>query len=596
MALDFPNSPTVGDEFTGGGFTWTWTGTTWSKIAAVPAGENNFALLVGASGNTTYVLDRTYMAGAYSVTFVNGDSTYDIYAIATDGTAAGYTKNGRLDATADFSEIVVIGAATNERILFTYQGAITAPLTSGDVPVAGAFITSVATSSLPNINDSTSVTGGNFATDVAVAFIGQDTVALPAKSVVRSSSTSLIATRPDAFTTAQSPYSVRVLNPGVTAPTGTNAHILSNAVTAGTAPTWAATSTVYYNLGGNATPAITLVATDSEASDIDYTVASGTIPNGLTLDNETGVITGTYSGAAVEGDSNSVTFRATDAGGNYTDKSIAFVANATPIWTTTAGALTNAQEGSTYSNQLVASTGTVGGALTYSLLSGSLPSGLSLNSTGLISGTNSAAIGNNASFTVRVTDIFGLTADRAFTILTEAATAFFLIGSTTLTSSTTVFDFPNIPTDGTYKHLEIHVSGRTTNNSTDNLTLRINNEASGEYYYFNRTLAVSGNQISTASNGMQISAGIVSGYSGDSSYRTPHIWQIMDYASNDKVHNVVMNGGGPEINGPSGYNQTGLSVGSNWHSLSPVSSIQVRSSGGYQMGVGCRISVYGIKG
>jgi hypothetical protein len=31
-AIDFPNSPTVGQEFTVGDRTWTWTGSTWDAV------------------------------------------------------------------------------------------------------------------------------------------------------------------------------------------------------------------------------------------------------------------------------------------------------------------------------------------------------------------------------------------------------------------------------------------------------------------------------------------------------------------------------------------------------------------------------------
>lgn len=415
MALNFPSSPTVGQEFTGGGFTWTWTGTTWTKLAPA-SGTGDFALLVGSSGNKTYVLDRTYSAGSYIVTFVNGDTTYDIYAIAKDGTLAGYTDTGLIDISEDFNEIVILGAANNERVTFSYQGVTTSPTTAGDVPVAGAYITAVATSSLPNINDTTTITGGNFAPDVAVAFIGQDSNALAAKSVVRSSSTSLIATRPDAFTTAQSPYTVRVLNPGVTAPTGSNVHIASNAVTAGTNPVWTTTSPIGYMLGSVAT-SVTFLATDTEGSDIDYTVVSGTLPVGLSLDSETGVLSGTYSGSASAGDTNVVTIRATDAGGNFLDRAFTFTANVAPTWVTAAGALADGMETLPYSVQLSTTDLT---SVTYTLQSGSLPTGLTLSSAGLISGNMPSGVGIVSSFTVRATDTLGAYADRAFTITSVA--------------------------------------------------------------------------------------------------------------------------------------------------------------------------------
>jgi hypothetical protein len=56
-AIDFPNSPTVGQLFTVGDITWEWTGSVWQGLGtagdagpAGPAGEANFNsfLLMGA--------------------------------------------------------------------------------------------------------------------------------------------------------------------------------------------------------------------------------------------------------------------------------------------------------------------------------------------------------------------------------------------------------------------------------------------------------------------------------------------------------------------------------------------------------------------
>ena len=416
MALNFPNSPTIGDEFTGGGFTWTWTGNAWEKVAAASGGiANDFVLVVGNSGNTTYVLDRVYSAGSYVIDFANNDTTYDIYFIAEDGSYAGYTNGTTAIVSASFEEVVVIGAATNETIIFTYQGTSTTPTSAGDKVTAGAFITSVVTSALPNINDTTVINGGNFASNVQISFIGQNSIETAAKNVVRSSSTQLVATRPDALTTAQSPYTIKALNPGIPAPTGSNRHLLSNAITAGTNPSWVTGTTLTYNLVGS--NSFTLLATDTEASDIDYTIVSGTLPSGFSLNEETGLISGTFSGTASDGDSTNVTFRATDAGGNFVDRTISFIANAAPVWTTTAGALSFASEGNAYSFQLVANSGTAGGALTYTLQSGNLPNNLTLSSSGLISGTMaSGTAGTTSNFTVRVTDTANAFTDRAFSI------------------------------------------------------------------------------------------------------------------------------------------------------------------------------------
>lgn len=324
MALNFPSSPTVGDEFTGGGFTWTWTGTTWSKLAPA-SGSNDFTLTVGTSGNTTYVLDRPYPAGSYNITFANNDTTYDVYAIAENGTLAGYTKGRNLISSADFSELSILGAASDERISFEYAGVATAPTSAGDVSVAGAYITSVATSALPNTNDSTVITGGNFAPGLEVVFTGIDSVARAAKSVTRTNSTTATAVRPDTFPASASPFSIKVTNPGVAEPTGSNRHILSSAVTSGVAPTWTTGASLSGIAPGVVGTTITLVATDADGGPVTYTLVSGTLPAGMTLNSTTGVISGTPSAEATY----VFTIRATDRENFYVDRQFTVVC-ATP--------------------------------------------------------------------------------------------------------------------------------------------------------------------------------------------------------------------------------------------------------------------------
>jgi hypothetical protein len=56
-------------------------------------------------------------------------------------------------------------------------------------------------------------------------------------------------------------------------------------------------------------------------------------------------------------------------------------------------------------------------ATAYSITSGSLPGGGSINNSGVISGTESGSTGTTTyTFTVRATDAQGQTADRQFTI------------------------------------------------------------------------------------------------------------------------------------------------------------------------------------
>lgn len=377
-------------------------------------GSKDFVLNVNS--NTTYGLDRTYSSGRYSIELSDSDSTFDIYAITENGLYAGYTNTNFLEAGEDFSEVVVLGVASGYRISFSYLGVLNTAITSGDVATAGAFINSVGTSSLPDIDDFTVVNGGNFAPDVEVSFIDQSAVETAAKSISRSSSAELLITRPDSFSPDDSPYTVKVVNPGIPVPSGSNAHLLSNSITAGTNPVWTTASSLYIPTSGSVS--VALLASDTEGADIDYSIISGSLPAGLSLDNESGVISGTVSLA--EGDSTVAVFRAIDTGGNYLDKTITIIANNAPVWTTAAGALTAAESEASYSNQLVASGGDAAATLTYTITGGSLPTGISLSSTGLLSGNSSEAIGTTSSFVVRASDDGGAYTERSFTLLTKA--------------------------------------------------------------------------------------------------------------------------------------------------------------------------------
>jgi len=84
-----------------------------------------------------------------------------------------------------------------------------------------------------------------------------------------------------------------------------------------------------------------------------------------------------------------------------------------PAWTTSAGSLGTNAAGSSVSYTVAATNAT-----SFAVQSGSLPGGVSLNtSTGAITGTESGATAETTySFTIRATDAQGQTADRAFSI------------------------------------------------------------------------------------------------------------------------------------------------------------------------------------
>lgn len=415
-------------------------GISFTDFTGGSAKQNNFAINTGVSGNNVFTLDRAYDDGSYAITVTSGDTSFDIYAIGTDGSYVGYTNSNKINISDKFNKLVMLGLPNNDEIFFEYRGKVNVPLASGSVPAAGAYVSSVSISSLEDIDDTTTITGGNFANDVEVYFVGQSNTETAAKNIVVTSVNQLIATRPDSFDPNDSPYTIKVVNPGIPTPDGSNLFRLNNSVTAGTIPSWTTGSTVYYQLSTNTS--IDLVAADTEISDIDYSIVSGTLPSGLSLDTETGAISGTFSGSANDGDSSNLTLRATDAGGNFIDKEIAFVANSAPSWNTAAGTLASAIIGTAYSANLLATAGAAGSSLTYSVVSGTLPSGLSLNANGAISGTPSQE--ESQTLTVRVEDEFGNQVDRTFLLEVFGAAEFIEITSNqtiTLTRPFTAYIF-----------------------------------------------------------------------------------------------------------------------------------------------------------
>lgn len=367
------------------------------------SGSNDFNVAI-TGADTTITFDKEYAAGAYTITISGGDSSFDLYAYNVDGSLAGYTNSAAFSASIPFTKMVVIGQTAGSLLSFSYKKTYTTTATSNEV-TAGPVVTSVSPSALPKVDDTLVVTGKNFASNCTVTFTSANTAysATAAKSVVRSSATSLIVTRPDNFPTTYSPYTLTVSNPGVTNPTGSNSHILSNSVTAGNAPVWVTGSVLSY-VTGTAT-SFTLSATDADAgSAISYSQVSGTLPTGLTFTSSTGVISGTPSTSQ-----QTVTFRATDSGGNFVDKAIRF--NAVPVFTSAAAQ--RFPQNVAYSFTITTTDDTAT-ARTFALTSGSLPAGLTLSSNGVISGTSNASGVTN--FTVTATDGDGGTQSQAMSL------------------------------------------------------------------------------------------------------------------------------------------------------------------------------------
>jgi VCBS repeat-containing protein len=150
----------------------------------------------------------------------------------------------------------------------------------------------------------------------------------------------------------------------------------------------------------------TLAATGGSGT-YTWSITSGSLPSGLSLASSTGAITGTPTTA---GTSN-VTFKVADGIGTVS-KALSITINPSTLAITTSS-LAAGNVGVTYSQTLGASGGT--SPYTWTLSSGSLPAGLSLNSsTGVISGTPTGA--GTTSATYLVTDSASVTANKTISI------------------------------------------------------------------------------------------------------------------------------------------------------------------------------------
>lgn len=276
------------------------------------AASSGFNLDIGSSGNTTFVFSEAQPAGGYSITSQLTDATIEFYAIAEDGSLAGYTNTKALTATQDFTKMVVYGASNNDLITFEFKPT-TLPTGDGDQDSGAApYITSISDADLANIDDTTIITGGNFATDVVVTFTGTDTIIRNAKSVVRTSSTQLIVTRPDEMLEDNAPYTITVSNPGI--PQSVHKTFTAS-VTAGTDPIWVTSAGSIGNFLSDKSMSVQLSANDSE-SGLSYTLSSGLLPNGLSINTQTGEL----SGAPTTSGTFNFEVSAEDSGGNISTR------------------------------------------------------------------------------------------------------------------------------------------------------------------------------------------------------------------------------------------------------------------------------------
>ncbi len=240
------------------------------------------------------------------------------------------------------------------------------------------------------------------------------------------SSSGLITGAPAAVAVGTTNFTVQVKDSAATPATSTaNLSITVNPVFVIT------TSSRQLAIGavGSVYPSTTLVATGGvpASGNVPYiwTLISGSLPTGFNPLSTAGVISGTPSATGTF----NFTVQAQDSEGNTTTQALTITVNPKVQITTTSAAFTTGVVNVPYPSVTLAATGGVPPYATWSITTGALPTGLTLNAaSGLISGTPTAS--GTFNFTVQVKDTQGYTATANLSIIVDPA-----LGVTTTTAS-----------------------------------------------------------------------------------------------------------------------------------------------------------------
>lgn len=218
------------------------------------------------------------------------------------------------------------------------------------------------------------ITGTNFSSDATVFFITSGGTEVQAATVSVVSATEITATTPQDFTVADEPLDVKVVQSSGTA-------TKLDAIDCGGVPTWNTSSGqiggVIYE-GDAVSTSLSASDPDSGAT-ISYSVASGTLPSGLSLNSSTGAITGSAPSVASDTTYN-FTAAATDNAGNSTARAFSIVIkdaySKTNLWYDFDASDIGLSDGATISSgtsltdRTVAATTTSGGTLIYRTANG----------------------------------------------------------------------------------------------------------------------------------------------------------------------------------------------------------------------------------
>ncbi|WEK07703.1 MAG: putative Ig domain-containing protein [Candidatus Pseudomonas colombiensis] len=369
-------------------FTYTATnasGTSNSATVTVTVSAPTLAITPTNVPNST-------VNSAYSQTIsATGGTAPYTYAISAGSLPAGLSLN---TSTGTLSGIPTASGTFNFTVRATDANSATGAraysvIISGIPPVAGAVSVTVAANS--SANPITLNLSGGAATSVAVS-------SAASHGSATASGTSITYTPTAGYSGADS-FTYTASNGSGTSSPATISITVS-------APTISISPSVLSAFIAGSAYSQTISATGGTAP-YSYAITSGSLPAGLSLNTSTGVISGTptnpgaYNFTVTATDDNSVTSSRSYSG---------TVAAATIIVSPTT--LSNLTVGTAFSNTLSASGGTA--PYTFTITSGTLPTGATLGTGGILSGTPTSA--GTYNFTVTATDASNTTGSRAYSV------------------------------------------------------------------------------------------------------------------------------------------------------------------------------------
>lgn len=257
-----------------------------------------------------------------------------------------------------------------------------------------------------------------------------------------------------------------------------------------------------------------------------------------------------------------------------------------PIWSSPAGTLATLGVNESVSTQLQVTNNdsSFGDVVTFTVLSGALPPGISLSSSGLLSGVADFTSDAVYTFTVRATDLGGNTTDREFSYTLLVASPSWQTASGSLGSDYTErassFSASATPEVGTLSSYSVVSGSIPPGMSLDSSTGVISGTASGVADFsattFNFVLRATNSYGKTADRSFSIY--IASRYEGYSCYTTSEGGCFTVNAPSGKVFNRRdFSSYGTPNGGCGGYTYSGCHAGSSyswWDGVLPTTSRQ----------------------